>query len=70
MPTSLHGTSVKGHVVDLGAIPQQSTCSGTFEAEGVDFDISTGILRVEIIQPAACILKTTVLEYKQVGHHR
>ncbi len=70
LPTSLHGTSVSGHVVDLGAIPQQSSCSGTFEAEGVDFDVATGILRVEIIQPAACILKTTVFEYKQVGHHR
>jgi hypothetical protein len=64
---SLHGTSVKGHVVDLGAIPQQSSCSGTFEAEGVDFDASTNILRVEIIQPGSCILKTTVYEYKRTG---
>jgi hypothetical protein len=68
LPTALRGKSEKGHVVDLGAIPQQSSCSGTFEAEGVDYDVSTGILRVEIIQPGACILKTTVLEYKQVGH--
>jgi hypothetical protein len=70
LPTSLRGTNVKGHVVDLGPIPQQSTCSGTFEAEGVDFDGSTGILRVEVIQPASCILKTTVYEYTQVGRHR
>jgi hypothetical protein len=69
LPTPLRGTSVKAHVVDLGAIPQQSTCSGTFEAEGVDFDISTGILRVEVIQPASCILKTTVFEYRQSGKH-
>ncbi|HEY1653322.1 MAG TPA: hypothetical protein VGG09_15665 [Acidimicrobiales bacterium] len=65
--TSLHGTSVKGHVVDLGSIPQESSCSGTFEAEGVDFDAATGILRVEIIQPGACILKTTIYEYKHAG---
>jgi hypothetical protein len=65
--SSLHGANVKGHVVDLGSIPQQSSCSGTFEAEGVDFDASAGILRVEIIQPASCILKTTVFEYKSTG---
>jgi hypothetical protein len=70
LPAALHGTSVKAHVVDLGSIPQQSTCSGTFEAEGVDFDVSNGILRVEIIQPGSCILKTTIFEYRQVGKHR
>jgi hypothetical protein len=62
---AINGTSVKGHVVELGPIPQQSTCSGTFEAEGVDFEASTGILRLEMIQPSSCILKTTVYEYKQ-----
>ena len=70
LPTSLHGRSVRAHVVDLGPIPQQSTCSGTFEAEGVDFDVSTGILRVEIIQPGSCILKTTIFEYRQAGKNR
>jgi hypothetical protein len=67
LPTALHGSSVKGHVVDLGSIPQESTCSGTFEAEGVDFDHSADILRVEIIQPGSCILKTTIYEYKPAG---
>ena len=61
----LRGGSVTGHVVDLGSIPQRSTCTGTFEAEGVDYDVATGVLRVEIIQPGACIIKTTV--YKYVG---
>lgn len=64
LPRSLHGNSVHGHVVDLGPIPQLSRCSGTFEAEGVDFDASTGILRVEVIQPGGCILTTTIYEYK------
>jgi hypothetical protein len=71
LPTSLHGTTVKGHVVDLGSIPQESSCSGTFEAEGVDFDASTGILRVEIIQPpGSCILMTTIYEYRPTGGRR
>lgn len=69
LPRSLHGISVKAHVVDLGSIPQKSSCSGTFEAEGVDFDASTGILRVEIIQPGSCILTTTVYEYELAGKH-
>ena len=51
-------------MVDLGSIPQVSSCPGTFEAEGVDFDVTTGILRVEVIQPGSCILMTTVYEYK------
>ena len=56
--------NVTGHVVDLGSIPQSSICSGTFEAEGVDYDPSTGILRVEIIQPSVCEVVTSVIEYK------
>jgi len=64
LPHPLTGHSERGHVVDLGSIPQRSTCTGTFEAEGVDYDNTTGVLRVEIIQPGACILKTTIYEYK------
>lgn len=64
---ALSDGSVRGHVVDLGSIPQVSTCSGTFEAEGVDFDVATGTLRVEVIQPGSCIIKTTV--YKYVRKH-
>ena len=64
---ALTGTSVTGHVIDLGSIPQESTCSGTFEAEGVDFATASGTLRVEIIQPGSCILHTTVYEYTHTG---
>jgi hypothetical protein len=63
----LDGASVPGHVIDLGSIPQESTCSGTFEAEGVDYAVATGTLRVEIIQPGSCILHTTVYEYTGAG---
>lgn len=65
LTSSLHGRDVTGHVSDLGSIPQESSCSGTFEAEGVDFDRPTGVLRVEMIQPGSCILTTTVYEYQQ-----
>jgi hypothetical protein len=61
----LNGTTVTGHVVDLGSIPEESICSGTFEDEGVDYDPSTGILRLEMIQPSVCEVVTTVYEYKQ-----
>jgi len=57
--------SVDGTVTDLGSIPQSSICSGTFEAEGVDYDPGTGILRVQIIQPSVCEVVTSVIEYKQ-----
>jgi hypothetical protein len=61
----LSGGDVTGHVVDLGSIPQSSICSGSFEAEGVDYETATGILRVEIIQPSVCEVATTVYEYKR-----
>ena len=67
LPHALDGTSVKGHVVDLGSVPEESTCPGTFESEGDDYDVATGTLRVEIIQPGSCILHTTVYEYTRAG---
>ena len=61
----LDGSDVTGHVVDLGSIPQSSDCSGTYEAEGVDYDAATGILSVEIIQPSICEIVTSVYQYEQ-----
>ena len=62
---ALTGGDVTGHVIDLGPIPQtNSICSGSFEAEGLDYDPATGILRVEIVQPGICVVATTVYEYK------
>jgi len=64
LSAAVSGAGVTGHVVDLGSIPQaDSICSGTFEAEGVDYDAATGVLRVEIIQPSVCEIETTVYEY-------
>jgi hypothetical protein len=62
---ALTGGDVTGHVTDLGPIPQaNSICSGSFEAEGVDYDPASGILRVEVVQPGICIVATTVYEYR------
>ena len=64
LSAAVSGAGVTGHVVDLGSIPQaNSICSGTFEAEGVDYDVATGVLRVEIIQPSICEIETTIYEY-------
>jgi hypothetical protein len=63
LPHRLDGTTLTGHVVDLGSIPEVSTCTGSFEAEGDDYDVATRTLRVAIIQPGSCILHTTVYEY-------
>ena len=63
LPHALTGGDITGHVTDLAAIPQKSICSGTFEAEGDDYDTATGTLRVEVIQPGICGAATTVYTY-------
>jgi hypothetical protein len=67
LPHPLGGGTLTAHVIDLGSIPQKSTCTGTFEAEGVDYAVASGILRVEIIQPGSCIIHTTVYEYARAS---
>jgi hypothetical protein len=61
----INGKTVTGHVSDLGTLPQHSKCQGTFEAEGIDYDQRTGVLRAEITQPGDCVF-TTIYEYKKV----
>jgi hypothetical protein len=50
----LDGSTVRAHVSCLGALPLRSCCAGTFEVEGIDYDMTTGDLRVVIIPPAPC----------------
>lgn len=51
------GTSdVTGHVTALRQLPLRSSCSGTFEVEGIDYDRRTGTLRVIVMSPGICIL--------------
>jgi hypothetical protein len=47
---------VTGHVTALRQLPLRSSCSGTFEAEGIDYDRRTGTLRVIVMSPSICIL--------------
>ncbi|MBX9398158.1 hypothetical protein K4749_32365 [Streptomyces sp. TRM72054] len=52
-----NGTSdVSGHVTALRQLPLRSGCSGTYEAEGIDYDRRTGTLRVIVLSPGFCIL--------------
>ena len=50
----LDGSTIRGHVSCLGALPLHSCCKGTFEVEGIDYDMTTGDLRVVIIPPPPC----------------
>jgi hypothetical protein len=56
LSAALSGSAVTGTVTALGQLPLQSTCTGTFEVEGIDYATATGDLRVEVIPPGACIL--------------
>jgi hypothetical protein len=47
---------VSGHVAALRQLPLRSSCSGTFEAEGIDYDRRSGILRVIVVSPGFCVL--------------
>lgn len=52
-----NGTAdVLGHVTALRQLPLRSSCSGTFEAEGIDYDRRTGTLRVIVVSPGFCVL--------------
>ncbi|MCH5671904.1 hypothetical protein [Streptomyces gilvus] len=52
-----NGTSdVSGHVTALRRLPLRSGCSGTFEAEGIDYDRRDGTLRVIVVSPGFCVL--------------
>ncbi|MEU6841932.1 hypothetical protein ABZ930_08680 [Streptomyces sp. NPDC046716] len=59
----LDGQPVTGRVSTAFTIPQRSVCSGSFEAEGVDYDSTRGTLRVEIVPPSPCLVTTSVISY-------
>ncbi|WP_410792638.1 hypothetical protein [Kribbella sp. C-35] len=46
---------VTGHVTSLGQLPLQSSCSGDFEVEGIDYFENDGTLRVIVMSPSICI---------------
>jgi hypothetical protein len=43
--------------------PANTNGSGTFEAEGLDYDFVTGTLRVIVVPPGVCIVQSDVYEY-------
>ncbi|MEU3699748.1 hypothetical protein AB0E75_29755 [Streptomyces griseoviridis] len=47
---------VTGRVTALRQLPLRSGCSGSFEAEGIDYDRRTGTLRVIVVSPGFCVL--------------
>ena len=51
-----------GSVAVLADLPLKSSCSGTFEAEGIDYYKSR--VHVEVIPPSPCSISTTVYVYK------
>ncbi|MEU5364185.1 hypothetical protein ABZ354_11960 [Streptomyces sp. NPDC005925] len=51
-----NGTDVDGHVTALRRLPLRSSCSGGFEAEGIDYDRRTGTLRVIVVSPGFCVI--------------
>lgn len=57
----LAGRTVAAHVTDLGGLPTVSRCQGTFEPEGIDYDTTTGVLRVEVDPPLPCSAVTTTV---------
>ncbi|NEA98446.1 hypothetical protein [Streptomyces sp. SID13726] len=48
--------NVTGHVTALRQLPLRSSCSGEFEAEGIDYDRRSGTLRVIVVSPGFCVL--------------
>lgn len=51
----LSGGDVTGNVTALGQLPLQSSCGGTFEVEGIDYDSRDGTLRVIVLSPGFCV---------------
>jgi hypothetical protein len=54
-------TNDTGRVAVLADLSLKSICTGTFEAEGIDFNKSQ--VHVEVIPPSPCSINTTVYGY-------
>jgi hypothetical protein len=65
LPHALNGSATTATVTSLGRLPEQSICPGTFEPEGIDYEATSGELRVEVNPPAPCDLTTTVYDYRR-----
>lgn len=54
LPRPLDGRPTTGRVTCLGPLPLESRCRGSFEVEGIDYDETSGELRVVVIPPQPC----------------
>jgi hypothetical protein len=66
LPRKVDGRPVTGTVKSLFGLPQRSVCTGAFETEGVDYDVTSATLRAQMIPPGVCAVTTAVYAYKQV----
>lgn len=67
LPRPLDGRAVAGRVTTVFQIPRVSHCPGKFEAEGLDFNPATQVLRVEIVLPGVCKGVTDVIAYHRTA---
>lgn len=63
----LSGQPVTAHVTSLGQLPLRSSCTRSFEVEGMDLQASTGILRLEVRAPGIWGLFMAVYDYTESG---
>jgi hypothetical protein len=61
----LAGRHMAAKVTSLGELPLPGDCHGTSEVEGIDYDATTRLLRIEVRAPGRCGLATTVYAYRQ-----
>jgi hypothetical protein len=61
----LRGTDTNARVTELGQVPMLSTCVGAYTTEGIDYDVNTGLLRVEVVPPSPCNTITDVYTFKR-----
>jgi hypothetical protein len=67
LPHPLNGQVTTGQVTTVFQIPRVSHCRGRFEAEGLDFDTATQVLRVQIVPPGVCKVTTDVIAYHRTA---
>lgn len=60
------GTSIQARVTSLGPLPTDSICPGEPEVEGLDFDVTSGDLRVLVVPPGFCGLQVVVHRFRHV----
>jgi hypothetical protein len=60
----INGTAQNATVTSLGYLPLESVCTGTFEAEGIDYAPGPQLMRFEVVPPSPCSISTRVYVYK------